>query len=392
MARVQKLQEQLRSAQDDLKETEWARSIADQKKLLADFSESYEEYLNQRLDNLESLVLQMVDSVNISADEIAAELRSSAEQVGYTITDGLDGILSEGMSAYYDREFDGITSVNFYLDSINKRIDDMVSAADKAAKEVSNHIDNYPVGESSLATERTLDAINQAVTNISRTGLKAYTGPVTGTSGTGRKLTDEEITAELNRIGYGIWAKYFVSKKEPSEEIVVDSEGNLISSTPISQEFTQDELRTNRIIQEKVLNDLQYRYPDVYNRLRGFSTGGLADYTGLAMLHGSTTRPELVLNPDDTQKFLAAAKLMRTPVLNALADKNFRLPDYRGYGVSGGDVNINLGGISIERVLDYNDFVTQLRDDPKFEKLVRAITVDPMNGKSSFGEKNKIKW
>ena len=37
----------------------------------------------------------------------------------------------------------------------------------------------------------------------------------------------------------------------------------------------------------------------------GYKTGGLADYTGPAWLHGSTSKPELVLNAEDTKNFLA---------------------------------------------------------------------------------------
>ena len=45
--------------------------------------------------------------------------------------------------------------------------------------------------------------------------------------------------------------------------------------------------------------------------------------------------------------------------------------------------------IPIERVLDYNDLVRQLQADPKFEKLINAMTLDRTLGKSALG-KNRI--
>ena len=50
--------------------------------------------------------------------------------------------------------------------------------------------------------------------------------------------------------------------------------------------------------------------------------------------------------------------------------------------------------IPIEKVEDYNDFVTQLRDDPKFEKMVQAMTLGRLNGgspnaKYNYSWKNK---
>lgn len=43
-----------------------------------------------------------------------------------------------------------------------------------------------------------------------------------------------------------------------------------------------------------------------------FKKGGLADYTGVAWLDGSPTEPEMVLNPEDTQNFIALKDAMRS--------------------------------------------------------------------------------
>lgn len=50
--------------------------------------------------------------------------------------------------------------------------------------------------------------------------------------------------------------------------------------------------------------------------------------------------------------------------------------------------------IPIEKVEDYNDFVTKLRDDPKFEKMIQSMTIGRINGgspnaKYSYSWKNK---
>lgn len=38
--------------------------------------------------------------------------------------------------------------------------------------------------------------------------------------------------------------------------------------------------------------------------------------------------------------------------------------------------------IPIDKVEDYNDFVTKLRDDPKFEKMIQSMTLGRINGGS----------
>jgi hypothetical protein len=47
------------------------------------------------------------------------------------------------------------------------------------------------------------------------------------------------------------------------------------------------------------------------NTLRQYATGGLADFTGPAWLDGTSSKPELVLNPKDTENLLTAVQGMR---------------------------------------------------------------------------------
>lgn len=124
--------------------------------------------------------------------------------------------------------------------------------------------------------------------------------------------------------------------------------------------------------------------------VKAYATGGLIDSTGLQMFHGTKNRPELVLNATDTQNFLAAAKLMRE--MNGLGGMMGANLGLRSTGTEGGTAigAINLT-VLIDHVQDYNDFVTQLRDDPKFEKLITSIAVDPLSGKSPF-RKNRISF
>ena len=122
--------------------------------------------------------------------------------------------------------------------------------------------------------------------------------------------------------------------------------------------------------------------------VKAYATGGLVDYTGMAAVHGTKGRPELMLNASDTANFLAAAKLLR----DVQATSSIPSTDVaRGFGSGSGGMNIGQisMAIQIDHVQDYNDLVTQMRNDPKFERLINAMTLDRAVGKSSFS-KNKI--
>ena len=248
-ARVQKLNQNLQKAQDELREAEWEHSISDQKKMLDEVYDEYQEYLNNRLDNIDLLMQEMINGTNMNMDNIRTTLMDVGAEVGYTMTDQMTQAMSADLS-YYEYMSGEINSVEAVLNSIY----DMVSAMARASGAV-----------------------------------KAY------------------------------------------------------------------------------------------------ATGGLVDYTGLAAVHGSKARPELMLNANDTENFLEAAKLMR----DVLSGSGFSgLPAANG---SGGGFNIGqfMVNIPIERVQDYNDFVRQLQGDPKFERLINAMTLDRTLGKSALG-KNRI--
>ena len=248
-AKVQKLQSDLKKGETELREAEWEQSISDQKKLLDDMMDEYEDYLNTRLDNIDLLMHEMITGTNENMGSIQNTLTEVGAEVGYTMTEQLSQALSENLS-YYDHMFESMNSVHLVLTNIY----DMVAAMARASGAV-----------------------------------KAY------------------------------------------------------------------------------------------------ATGGLVDYTGLAAVHGTKARPELMLNANDTENFLEAAKLMR----DAFSGSGFSgLPVANG---SGGGFSIGqfMVNIPIERVQDYNDFVRQLQSDPKFDKLINAMTLDRTLGKSALG-KNRI--
>lgn len=142
-------------------------------------------------------------------------------------------------------------------------------------------------------------------------------------------------------------------------------------------------------------------------KAKSYSTGGLIDYTGEANVHGSKSQPELVLNAQDTRNFIKLNNILRDVMKNQSGDLLSRL-----YGVDSPvlrlveipnafsginkpeltqNTTINLGGIAIDHVEDYNDFVNQLKTDSKFEKMIRSMTTGELNGGRSI-DKYKYKW
>ena len=79
----------------------------------------------------------------------------------------------------------------------------------------------------------------------------------------------------------------------------------------------------------------------------GYRHGGVVDYTGLAMLHGTKTKPEYVLNNDQMRNMLST--LTRPQVTSNLPTS------------SGAVNNYNFGNIELPNVTNAKQFVTELK-------------------------------
>ena len=86
-AKIQKISVELADAKSDLEETQYDHYISETKKILDDMTVEYEKVLNERLDNLDMLIEEMIATANSNAVTIDATLREVADSVGYTMSE-----------------------------------------------------------------------------------------------------------------------------------------------------------------------------------------------------------------------------------------------------------------------------------------------------------------
>lgn len=88
-------------------------------------------------------------------------------------------------------------------------------------------------------------------------------------------------------------------------------------------------------------------YPGQTLTIPGYANGGMVDYTGLAMLHGTKSKPEFVLNNDQMRNMLSTLTRPQT---------TSNLPTN-----SGSVNNYNFGNIELPNVTNAKQFVTELK-------------------------------
>ena len=393
-AKVQSLRVELSEAETDLKEAEYDQYISDQKKMLDNLYLEFESVLNSRLDNVNALFTELIVKVNENATSINTTISQTAGTVGYDLSQNMKGIWDgsisslNGVVSTYGNGFSSqLTSVNYILQQIqigvanmaadieeqkeeeNKKNPPETPKTEDAAPEVSvENTTNVEVKPSKDSNSNESDAGNKPSTSTNPTSNPKPSGIKADKSGLNNNSEERMV----------VWEKE--EKKKKATTIVSGSGGG--SKTWQKVAMTR------------------------------YATGGLADYTGLAILDGTPNKPELVLNPEDTKNYLAL-----TDVLREMTSRDFAIGHALPYQVEpmahdigsvdysalvskicsqtrndmSNDISVTFGDINIDHVEDYNDFVNQLRNDKKFEKMIHAITFDRATGGNSLA-KNKLRW
>ena len=239
---------------------------------------------------------------------------------------------------------------------------------------------------SHLASNTLLD-IFKPYQNADTSSLEYSPGDVVGLSRTTPIYTDTDGNHSFDYYGN----IYGGDDNDPRKYYVVDTYGEWVGISARSDAKTPS-----------------YWVNSKDGKISKYKNGGLVDYTGLAWVDGSKSNPEYVLNANDTENLMKltedlrkiySSRLNKSGLTQEVSDA-IRLDSISSSIISDinkassllgntiGDINIT---IPIERVQDYNDFVTQLKDDPKFDKLVKSLSLDLLDGKSRLA-KNRINW
>ena len=105
----QKLRDQINEKKQDLKDTQEDRRISETKDMLSDFQESFEEFLNNKLKDVEGIVRQVIDRTNANGTIINDAITALANSYGYTPSDTLKDTLSNlsnNLVSYFNGAFD----------------------------------------------------------------------------------------------------------------------------------------------------------------------------------------------------------------------------------------------------------------------------------------------
>lgn len=369
----QQLQNDLNDAKQDLAETQYERSIADQKKLLDDLYEQYEEVLNMRLDNIDVLVSDVIANVNSEAGAIRDTLEAKADSVGYTMTGSMNTIWNSANQVITNYGTNFLSSITGVQNAINDLTNLIKQAIDASNKKASASSPSTKKPSSSTPASQPAKPTPKPATTSSGDGVPNVGDAVTFNSGayyyssdgispTGTQMHGQ--TVYITKINNASWAKkkYHISKDRNAAHPLgwvdlsqISGYEKGIKSVPKDEMAVVGEHKKPETI---VLDDGSILTPLSKN----------------SSVFNNDAHENLWSFANDPQRFIES--MIRNPPEVPNMFNEFTANQTN-------TVTIN---IPIENVSDYNDFVRQLQKDSKFEKMVQTMVLEPIAGNSTIGK------
>ena len=388
-ARVQKLQQQLEEAEQQLQETEWDKYISETEKFLDDMMDDYSETLNKKLEDIDSLIEEMIQHANNNADTVAQTIQDETDKVGYTLTDEFSNIISgdrdqmvTDLQSAADNITTAITNVQAVIESIKEYVAEMAEYG-KKTEEVessggSSKSDSDSGSDKKSDDSKKSDGGKKSDEDKKDEGSKG--------SGTNRKLTDKDyygVALAIINGNYGWGTGEDMDSKLKAKGFDVDRIRDIINKL-----YAEGYVHSGAWIgRYQGITDLS---PFAFNKYAKGSKRISSDQLAWTQEKGQElifrSSDGAMLTPLNTGDKVFTAQM--TDNLWELAKGRFttNIPkSAKGNTIN----NSNAISITLPNVKNYEEFKTALQNDPKMTSFIQQITL----GEISNGIKlNKKKY
>lgn len=295
-----------------------------------------EQWINERLDDIDGLIEDVISATDLNAETIKATLEQEISTVGGSLTAEMQNLWSgsDGIKGV-------VGGVNDTLLCIKTLVQSMV---DKSNAEANKNSSN---ATSTVNPTSTPTSTPKPTTTTQQSSAKAITvGGMINASGA--LIYDYAGDTSGERQYY---------RNSPYYRVLGEKNGYLkVRHQSLSSGTTG-----------------WFKKSDV----KAYKTGGLVDETGLAWLDGTKSKPELVLNSEQTENHLKLTKALETVAKTNMFDaiqSYAKLPQFTTNSSGNKSVEIHFENMTFPYVKNADDFITDLQHSKRFENVVLAIT------------------
>jgi TP901 family phage tail tape measure protein len=388
----QSINTKLQDAKDELQQTEMEKAMSDVEQILDNVQSELETWISKRLDNIDELIGQVIESSNTNAGSISDTITSTAESNGYK--------LSESMASIWSTNTGNITNV--LGDFSNKFVE-----GNNAITNVCNNINSAVQGllaNSNAEAQRVADEIARQQAEQSSSSDGGYSGGSdysnddwsgnwdTGSDGGSSYSGDVDWIYEEN---------YYPRDLLNIDQSVVDRlKWNSFASNFAARSQYYDQMGgEGQYYGTYDQNIFMLDYLKSHGLKKGTksATGGIAltDEEGLgsevifSKKYGTLRKldsGDMVFNKDQVEKLWNLSKGITTP--NMYMDNlGAKLPDISNMSNNlSNKVDVQFGDVtlSLPNVQNYEDFMKQMVKDKRFVKAIQEGTLGQVLGRNSL--------
>lgn len=397
---IQQLKDQINTAKDDLKDTEYEKLISDTQAILDNLADTTKTWLDERLDSFDITMQEIIDQSNENASNISQTITNTAENYGYK--------LSESMSNIWSTNANNITNgINSVLGDFSNKFVEGNNAINKVCGDINAAVQGL-LKNSNDEAQRVADEIarQQAEQNANTDGGYSDGG---GSSGGG----DD-------------WSDNWDNSDSGSSD---DSGSDGVNWIYSPDDFPKDELDISSSIVDRIKwHDYdssfgaragyyeQMGYDDPYYgtseqniqmleymKSHGLKKGSKSAHGGLTLTdedglgsevifskkYGTLRKldaGDMVFNADQVEKLWNLSKGMPNMFVDNLGAKLPDIPNISNSLANKVDVSYGDVSLSFPNVHNYEDFMKQAQQDPKFEKMVQNMTLGQTLGRNSLSK------
>ena len=386
-AKIQELKVSLEEAEADLEETQYDKYISDQSALLDNLYLEYETILNERMDNTDALISEMIAEINADASVIGDTITQSANDVGYTLSQEMESIWNSstasinGVITTYGDQFSRIqTTTNTFLGNIKASVNSLVSAANKEAEKKANEPKTQPASKS------------DSVKNADNTNANKNNGDANKSDGDGVAKVGDKVKFVSGQYYYDSYG----TKPLGSQEL-----GNYVYITYVNEKGSHP---------YHVSRDKNNKHPLGWlkkSQISGYATGK-KNFFNDEIAWTQENGQEFIVRPSDGAILTPVAK--GDSVLTSAATNNiWQMANNPAEFIKD---NLNLGAtdvpnnstvqnsvvqnfekvvFSMPNIRNYDELIRDMQRDPNFERLVESMTIGKIAGKSSLAKGKAIR-
>lgn len=398
---IQQLKDQINTAKDDLKDTEYEKLISDTEKILDQLQSDVKSWFDQRIDEFDVTMQEIIDQSNENASNISQTITSTAENYGYK--------LSESMSSIWSLNANNITNgINSVLGDFSNKFVEGNNAINKVCGDINAAVQGL-LANSNAEAQRVADEIarQQAEQNANTDGGYSDGG---GSSDSGDDWSDNWDNSDSGSSDDGgSWGDWFYHLEDDYPKDLLEVDSSIVDRLKYNDIDSSFGARADYY--SAMGGDGEYYGSSDQNiwmldqlKSHGYKNGTKSATKGLHIYGEDNPGSEVlvtkygvlrqfdsgdtVFNKDQVEKLWNLSKGITTP--NMYMDNlGAKLPDIPNISNNlANKVDVSYGDVSLSfpNVHNYEDFMKQAQQDPKFEKMVQNMTLGQTLGRNSLSK------